>query len=201
MVSEKSLISNCITCFVSFGIRDYSFMLLEDYAFHFLYGCWNYVLIKTDIDVMMLFKFEFKYVKLNFKAIDQWNSVLISFSDYHVRMLVVCSRKTIENCLRNFLEIRVSQVSINRESLSIDQVKLWSDLFKQIDFRLLVNRSNLFFDRSRGNQVSFEQVRQSGLNFLIFSIDRGTHSINRNLGIHKFFLSVFTCIKSKAMCN
>ena len=26
-------------------------------------------LIKTDIDVMMLFKFEFKYVKLNFKAI------------------------------------------------------------------------------------------------------------------------------------
>ena len=186
---------------MSFGIRDYSFMLLEDYAFHFLYGCWNYVLIKTDIDVMMLFKFEFKYVKLNFKAIDQWNSVLISFSDYHVRMLVVCSRKTIENCLRNFLEIRVSQVSINRESLSIDQVKLWSDLFKQIDFRLLVNRSNLFFDRSRGNQVSFEQVRQSGSNFLIFSIDRGTHSINRNLGIHKFFLSVFTCIKSKAMCN
>ena len=26
-------------------------------------------MIKTDIDVMMLFKFEFKYVKLNFKAI------------------------------------------------------------------------------------------------------------------------------------
>ena len=25
--------------------------------------------MKTDIDVMMLFKFEFKYVKLNFKAI------------------------------------------------------------------------------------------------------------------------------------
>ena len=26
-------------------------------------------MIKTDIDVMMLFKFEFKYVKLNFKAV------------------------------------------------------------------------------------------------------------------------------------
>ena len=25
--------------------------------------------MKTDIDVMMLFRFEFKYVKLNFKAI------------------------------------------------------------------------------------------------------------------------------------
>ena len=69
MVSEWSSISNCITCFVTFGIRDYSFMLLDDYAFNFLHGCWNYVLIKTNIDVMMLFKFEFKYVKLNFKAI------------------------------------------------------------------------------------------------------------------------------------
>ena len=44
-------------------------MLLEDYAFNFLHGCWNYVLIKTEISVMMLFKFEFKYVKLMFKAI------------------------------------------------------------------------------------------------------------------------------------
>ena len=44
-------------------------MLLEDYAFNFLHGCWNYVLIETNIDVMMLFIFEFKYVKLNFKAI------------------------------------------------------------------------------------------------------------------------------------
>ena len=59
----------CITCFVSFGSRDNNFMLLEDYIFNFLHGCWNYCLMKTDIDVMMLFKFEFKYVKLNFKAI------------------------------------------------------------------------------------------------------------------------------------
>ena len=44
-------------------------MLLEDYTFNFLHGCWNYDLIKTDIGVMMLFKFEFKYVKLIFKAI------------------------------------------------------------------------------------------------------------------------------------
>ena len=109
---------------MSFGIKDSNFIMLEDYTINFLHGYWNYCLIKTDIDVMMLFKFEFKYVKLNFKAIDQWNSVLISFSDYHVRMLVVCSRKTIENCLRNFLEIRVSQVSINWDIHSIDQ-KLW----------------------------------------------------------------------------
>ena len=59
----------CITCFVSFGIRDSNFMLLEDYTFNFLHGCWNYCLMKIDIDVMMLFKFDIKYVKLNFKAI------------------------------------------------------------------------------------------------------------------------------------
>ena len=59
----------CITCFVSFGIRDNSFMILEDYTFNFLHGCWNYCLMKTNIDVLMFFKFEFKYVKLNFKAI------------------------------------------------------------------------------------------------------------------------------------
>ena len=37
-------------------------MLLENDAINFLHGYWNYYLIKTDIDVMMLFKFEFKYV-------------------------------------------------------------------------------------------------------------------------------------------
>ena len=69
MVSEQSSSRICITCFVTFGIRDNSFMLLEDFAFNFLHGYWNYDLIKTDIDVMMLFNFEFKYVKLILKAI------------------------------------------------------------------------------------------------------------------------------------
>ena len=44
-------------------------MLLEDYAFNFLHVCSYYDLIKTYIDVMMLFKFGFKYVKLILKAI------------------------------------------------------------------------------------------------------------------------------------
>ena len=54
---------------MSFGIRDSNFMLLGDYTFNFLHGYWNYCLIKIDIDVMMLFKSDVKYVKLNFKAI------------------------------------------------------------------------------------------------------------------------------------
>ena len=59
----------CIACFMSFGNRDRNFMLLEDFTIKFLRGCWNYCLIKTNIDVMMLFKFDIKYVKLSFKAI------------------------------------------------------------------------------------------------------------------------------------
>ena len=54
---------------MSFGIKDDGFMLLEDYTFNFLHDCWNYYLMKTDIDVMMLSMFDVKYVKLNFKAI------------------------------------------------------------------------------------------------------------------------------------
>ena len=74
-----------ITCFVSFGIRDSNFMLLEDYTFNFLHGCWNYCLMKTDIDVMMLFKFDIKYVKLNFKTI-----ALIEFS-LDINLCLLCS--------------------------------------------------------------------------------------------------------------
>ena len=59
----------CIICFVSFGIKDSYFMILENSTINFLHGCWNYCLIKIDIDVMMLFKFDIKCVKLNFMAI------------------------------------------------------------------------------------------------------------------------------------
>ena len=54
---------------MSFGIKDSNFMMLEDYVINFMHGYWNHCLIKTDIDVMILFKFDIKYVRLNFKAI------------------------------------------------------------------------------------------------------------------------------------
>ena len=79
----------CITCFVSFGIRDNSFMMLEDYIyiyiFNFLLGCWNYGLMKIDFDVMMLFKFEFKCIELKFKAITS-----IEFS-FDIKFYLLCS--------------------------------------------------------------------------------------------------------------
>ena len=55
--------------------------------------------MKTDIDVMMLFKFEFKYVELNFKPI---GSMEFSFD---IKFHLSCSygvclfMKTVENCL------------------------------------------------------------------------------------------------------
>ena len=70
---------------MSFGNRDRNFMLLEDFTIKFLRGCWNYCLIKTNIDVMMLFKFEFKFVKLNFKAI-----VSMKFS-FDIILCLLCS--------------------------------------------------------------------------------------------------------------
>ena len=59
--------------------------MLENYIFNFLHGCWNYGLMKTDIDIMMLFKFEFKYVELNFKAI-----TLMEFS-FDIKFYLLCS--------------------------------------------------------------------------------------------------------------
>ena len=38
MVLERSSFQIYITCFVSFGIKDDGFMLLEDYTFNFLHG-------------------------------------------------------------------------------------------------------------------------------------------------------------------
>ena len=41
--------------------------------------------MKTDIDIMMLFKFEFKYVELNFKAIAS-----MEFS-FDIKFCLLCS--------------------------------------------------------------------------------------------------------------
>ena len=75
----------CITCFVSFGIRDSNFMMLEDSTINFLHVCWNYYFIKTYIGVMMFFKSDVKYVKLNFKAIAS-----IEFS-FDLKLNLLCS--------------------------------------------------------------------------------------------------------------
>ena len=58
--------------------------------------------MKNDIDVMMLFKFDIKNVKLNFKAIAS-----MEFS-FDIKFCLLCSyglsRKTVENCFKKILE-------------------------------------------------------------------------------------------------
>ena len=93
---------------------------------------------------MMLFKFDIKYAKLNFKAMA---SMDFSFS---LKLNLLCSydgslfMKTVENCFKKFWKIRVSRVSIDWKLLPIDQVKQ-DLLFDLIDFWLLVDWSNALF--------------------------------------------------------
>ena len=85
LVLERSSILNLCILVCEFGIKESNFMLLEDYTINFLRGHWNYFLIKIDIDVMMLFKFDVKYVKLKFKAI---TSMEFSFD---INLCLLCS--------------------------------------------------------------------------------------------------------------
>ena len=128
---------------MSFRIKDGKFMMLEDSTLNFLHGNWNYYLMKIDIDVMMLFKFDFKYVKLNFKAIA---SIEFSFSlklNLLCHMMVVSSWKLLKTASKKFWKIRISRVSIDQKLLSIDRVKQWPICL--IRLILLVNRSNALF--------------------------------------------------------
>ena len=139
-----------ITSFVSFGIRDSNFIMLEDSTFNFLHGWWNYCFIKTDIDVIMLFEFDIKYVKLNFKAIA---SMVFSFV---LKLNLLCSydgtlfMKTIENYLVKILKNSVSRASTDREFPSIDRMFL--------------------FNRSNSNRESFKSTREFVMNLLKFRL-------------------------------
>ena len=148
----------CITCFESFGIRDYNFMLLEDYIFNFLQGCWNYRSMKTDIDVMMLFKFDIKYAKLNFKAVASMES------SFDINLCLLCSYdgclfiKNHWNCFRKFLE-NLSFTNFNQSKIALDwSSETMTNMFDSIDIRLLVDRSNVLF-RSIEKQLSTNRAR------------------------------------------
>ena len=75
--------------------------------------------MKTDINVMMLFKFNIKYVKLNFKAIAS-----MEFS-FDINLCLLCSydgclfMKTVENCLRKIPKIS-SFTRFNQSKIAFD---------------------------------------------------------------------------------
>ena len=130
----------CITCFVSVGITDSNFMLLEDYTFNFLHGCWNYYFIKTDIDVMMLFKFDIKYVKLNFKAIASmvfiFNFKLNLLYSYNGSLFMKNRWKLLGKNSRkfSFTSLDRSRIPFNRSNVPFQLIKQESkiDRVKQI---------------------------------------------------------------------
>ena len=114
----------CITCFMSFGIKDGNFMILQDSTLNFLHGFWNYY-----FNVMMMFKFDIKYVKLNLKAIV---SMVFSFD---LKLNLLCSYDS-SLFMKNRWKLlgensgnSVLWVSTDREFSSIDRMFLsdWSN--------------------------------------------------------------------------
>ena len=138
----------CITCFVSFGIKDGNFMMLEDSTLNFLHGYWNYCLMKIDIDVMMLFKFDFKYIKLNFKAIES-----MEFS-YDLNLFLMWSRNyvlfkwNVKNGSQKNLK-KFSFTSFNQSRITFDWLKVPFDLSSsdRVNLRLYEDFFNFSIDQ------------------------------------------------------
>ena len=144
LVSEPGIqFRICLTCFESFGIKDSNFMMLEDSTINILHGYWNYCLIKADIDVMMLFKFDIKYVRLNFKAIA---SMKFSFD---LNLILIWSRNYVllkwnvkNGCQKNlkkfqFHEFRSIENSLRGIENQLSHLEtLWwiSSIFRSIDW-------------------------------------------------------------------
>ena len=113
----------CITCFVSFGIKDGNFVMLEDSTLNFLHDYWNYCLMKIDIDVMMLFKFDFKYVRLNFKSIASMEfsfdlNLFLMWSRNYVFVQVKCRKRLLETLKKSVF------TSFNRSRITFDQLNV-----------------------------------------------------------------------------
>ena len=183
---------------MSFGIRNSNFMMLEVSTLIFLHGCWNYYFIKTDIDVMMLFNFDIKYVKLKFKAIA---SMVFSFD---LKLNLLCSYDgslLMKNRWKlfgknsgkfNFTSFDRSRIpfdrSIEQES-RIDQVKqiVYAEFIKiSTNWEFLSIDRICFFDRSNRNRESIESSRLFIKIFFMISIDWKIHSIDRKLRILNF---------------
>ena len=153
-------------------------MILEDSTFNFLHGCWNYCFIKTDIDVMILFKFDIKCVKLNFKAIASMEFC------FDLKLNLLCSY---DGSL--FMKNHWKLLDENSRKLS----------FTSFDrLRIPFDRSNVPFrsieQESRIDQVNprvYAEFIKISTNWEFLSInqiliDQGTHSINRKLWVLNF---------------
>ena len=115
----------CITCWVSFRIKENWFHDFENSAVDFsaflVLELW---FDKTDIDIMMLFKFDFNHAILNFKTIA---SMKFSFDlnlIWYDQETMFCSSEMSKNGYQKNLKNSVSRVSTDREFPSIDRMFL-----------------------------------------------------------------------------
>ena len=163
-------------------------MMLEDSRINFLHGCWNYCLIKTDIDVMLLFKFDIKYVKLNFKTIA---SMKFSFD---LNLILMWSRNyvlfkwNIKNShqknlkkfqFHEFRPIKNSLRSIEQES-RIDRVnpRLCDKFLQFFDrSRIPFDQSDLPFNRSN-KELRVDRVIQKLWNEFVEHFDRSRNTFD-----------------------
>ena len=181
----------CITCWVSFRIKENCFHGFENSVVIFLHSLVLELLSdETDIDVMMLFKFDFNHAVLNFKIIASMKS------SFDLNLIFLWSRdcvlfkwnvkKGYQKNLKKF-QFHESRLIKNffwliKQESRIDwfRQKL-RDEFLQIfnQSRIPFDRSNVLFDQSNKNWESIESSRDFVMNFFSFSIDWEILSTNQ----------------------
>ena len=172
-----------LTCFVSFGIKDSNFMMLEDSTINFLHGYWNYSLIKTDIDVMMLFKFDIKYFRLNFKVIA---SMKFSFWSQTQSIMFIWWYFVHEKLLKIVGENsgKFSFTSFDRLRITFDQSS-GTETFWKISSHILINWNSFWidrmflFDQSTSSRESIKLDKKFVMIFFKFLIAWELFSINQ----------------------
>ena len=86
---------------------------------------------KTDIDVMMLFKFDFNHAVLNFKIIASMKSIFdLNLIFFMIKGLCFVQVKCQKRLPKKPKKISVSRVSIDREFLLIDQIGIENRLIQ-----------------------------------------------------------------------
>ena len=176
--------------------------MLEDLAINFLHGHWNYCLIKTDIDVMILFKFDVKYVKLNFKAIPS-----MEFS-FDINLYLLC---LYDGCL--FMENHWKLLQKIFGKFEFQEFRLIENYLRLIKwnsdqsvwFNWYLIASQLIKCSFSIDQAIIEyQSSQTNCFLRIFKFFRLIETYIRSIKKWEFwifFLSVFTWIKCKVVCN
>ena len=157
-------------------------MVFENSAVIFLHSLVLELLSdKTDIDVMMLFKFDFNHAVLNLASMKFSFDLNLFFFFFWSRDCVLFKwnvKKGYQKNLKKFQFHESQSIEnffwlIKQESRTDWFRQRLRDEFLQIfnQSRIPFDRSNVLFDRSKKNWESIESSRDFVMNFFSFSID------------------------------